>query len=326
MKTPKISVIMSAYNSEKFISKSIDSILAQTFKNFELIIINDSSIDKTKDIIETYRKKDKRIKIICNRQNLGPAKSRNRALKIAKGEYIAIMDSDDVSLPKRLEVQYHFLENNPDIFLIGGGAININESGEETTKHNPIVNENKLRAALEKENAIYHPTAMFRKEKGNFYRDKFRYGQDYDFYLNLLTKEKRLINIQNILINYRINPNSISFSNRGKQKLFTNKAREFYWQRKTFGRDKYNNFNPNKILNLNTKLSKSKLVLKGEVTSASLLNEFEKLRFFSKRYFHFHGHVNNVMVYYLIRFFGGKINQCFNKILSRIYSNKIQKY
>ena len=130
MKTPKISVIMSAYNSEKFISKSIDSILAQTFKNFELIIINDSSIDKTKDIIETYRKKDKRIKIICNRQNLGPAKSRNRALKIAKGEYIAIMDSDDVSLPKRLEVQYHFLENNPDIFLIGGGAIKINESGE----------------------------------------------------------------------------------------------------------------------------------------------------------------------------------------------------
>src|SRR3989344_9200868 len=107
---PKISVIMSAYNVEKYIAESIESILNQTFRDFELIIINDASTDKTLDIIKGFMKKDKRLKLINNKKNLYATISRNKALRIAKGVYIAIQDSDDISLPNRLEVQKNYLD------------------------------------------------------------------------------------------------------------------------------------------------------------------------------------------------------------------------
>src|SRR3989344_5781814 len=118
----KISVLMPAYNARKYIGEAIESILNQTFKDFEFIIINDCSTDKTKKIIEEYANKDARIKLINNATNLGLTKSLNIGLKEARGEYVARLDADDVALPERLEKQYEFMEKNKETTLVGAWA------------------------------------------------------------------------------------------------------------------------------------------------------------------------------------------------------------
>ena len=101
----KVSVIIGVYNSEKYIEETIRSVLNQTYKNFELIVIDDGSTDKSFEIVAKLAEKDKRIKFLKNDRNLGVSATRNRLIDIAKGEYVAIMDSDDISLPERLEKQ-----------------------------------------------------------------------------------------------------------------------------------------------------------------------------------------------------------------------------
>ncbi|MDD4353774.1 MAG: glycosyltransferase family A protein, partial [Candidatus Nanoarchaeia archaeon] len=130
MKNHRISVIMSAYNTERYIAEAIESILNQTFKDFEFIIIDDGSTDDSLKIIKRYVKKDRRIKLIHNKKNIGLTKSLNKGLKIAKGQYIARMDADDISLPQRFQIQYDFLEKNKDIFLIGTTAFLIDDKGD----------------------------------------------------------------------------------------------------------------------------------------------------------------------------------------------------
>ncbi len=157
---PEISVIMSVYNEEKFLRESIESILSQTFKDFELIIINDCSIDNSLKIIKSYN--DKRIKIINNKKNIGVFNSRNKALKIAKGDYIAILDGDDVSLPKRFEIQFNYLENNPHIFLLGSSAIFIDENGLEIRRFRKYDDYELLAWRLPKSCGIISSSVMFR--------------------------------------------------------------------------------------------------------------------------------------------------------------------
>lgn len=120
MRVPKISVLMTAYNSEKYIRSAIDSIINQTYTDFELLIIDDGSQDRTISIVREYY--DSRIRLICNPKNLGVGGARQVGLMHAKGEYIAILDSDDIAYPQRLEIQYHYLEKNKDIVLLGTGC------------------------------------------------------------------------------------------------------------------------------------------------------------------------------------------------------------
>jgi len=110
MKLAKISVLMSVFNGEAYLSEAIESILDQTYKNFEFIIINDCSTDNSKKILRKYANADKRIQLINNKQNLGLTKSLNFGLKNSHGEFVARMDSDDISLPIRLEEQYNYLK------------------------------------------------------------------------------------------------------------------------------------------------------------------------------------------------------------------------
>lgn len=127
---PEISVIMSVYNDEKYIAKAIDSILTQSFSNFELIICDDYSTDRSSNIIEKYVKQDNRIVFFKNEKNLGLATSLNRCIERAKGKYIARMDSDDISLPNRFEVEYNYLEDNSDIVVVGCKCQCIDENDE----------------------------------------------------------------------------------------------------------------------------------------------------------------------------------------------------
>ena len=249
MSNKKVSVIMSVFNNEDSLDKAIESILNQTFRDFEFIIINDASSDKSPQIIKFYKDKDKRIRYLENKKNIGLTASLNKALRAAKGEFIARIDADDISLSKRLELQVSFLENNKDIFLVGGGAVLIDEDGNNIGLFRPVKNITGIIKEIKKRNPIYHPTIMFRNNKGIFYREKFKYSQDYDLYLNLITSGLKLANIQAPLIKYRVNSNSISNTKAVKQRLFAAKAIEFYKERIRQRFDNYKSFNTEDIEN-----------------------------------------------------------------------------
>ena len=116
---PLVSVIMPVYNGEKYLAEAIDSILVQTFTDFELLIVDDGSQDNSAEIIRSYVKRDSRIRFFQQEQNEGSANARNRGIANAKGEFIAAMDCDDVSLPERLQKQVDFLESHPEIGALG---------------------------------------------------------------------------------------------------------------------------------------------------------------------------------------------------------------
>ena len=225
----KVSVIMSAYNNQEFVSQAIESILNQTFANFEFIIVNDGSSDNTEKIIAQYQKRDSRI-IIINQENNGLTKSLNTAIHNAKGEYVARQDADDVSYLNRLQEQINFLENNKDIGFVGCSCEIIDEGGKFLNyfciKNDPKANISKLR----KNNIFCHGSMMFRRtmlEKVSGYREFFKYAQDYDLYLRLI--ESTLPGtINKILYRRRITLESISIQKIQLQSSYANLAKKCY--------------------------------------------------------------------------------------------------
>jgi glycosyltransferase involved in cell wall biosynthesis len=127
--SPKVTVLMSVYNGEEHLREAIDSILNQTYKNFEFLIIDDGSTDGSVNIIRSYL--DPRIRLIKNKKNIGITRSLNKGLKLARGEYIARMDDDDIAFPERLEKQVRFLNEHVNVGLVGGSDITINGVGDE---------------------------------------------------------------------------------------------------------------------------------------------------------------------------------------------------
>jgi glycosyltransferase involved in cell wall biosynthesis len=208
---------MAAYNAERFISDSIKSILNQTFKDFELIIINDKSTDKTLSIIKEFQEKDKRIKLISNKKNQGPASSRNNGILKASGEFIAILDSDDLAHEKRLEIEYSYLKSHKCIFLVGSSTIFINEKGEPIAKYRKFNMPQIISWRLPKSCGIIHSTVMFRNTREFFYDINFPCAQDYNLYLDMISRGKRLTNLPNFLCKYRVSEYSISVSKRDEQ-------------------------------------------------------------------------------------------------------------
>ena len=237
---PKISVIMPVYNADRYLDKSIQSILNQTFKDFEFIIVNDCSKDNSKEIIEKYKKKDKRIILINNSKNLGVQKALNRGLRVAKGKYIARMDGDDISHPERIEKQFNYLERNNHIFLVGSSAIVINEMNGKIGLLSKYDNIRKTKRKLLKSNTLVHPSIMFRNTQEFFYREKFKSSEDYDFYLRILSSGRAISNIETPLVKYRISRDSF-VSTMPNQEYYFKKAKEFYYQRIKLGKDDYGN-------------------------------------------------------------------------------------
>jgi len=208
---PKISVIMSVYNGQKYLKHSIESILNQTFKDFEFIIINDYSIDNTQKIIESY--KDQRIILINNRKNLGLPKSLNIGLNKSSGKYIARMDADDISLPHRLEAQYNFLEKNKQIGLIGGQVEKIDSSNNSIGyKKSRPQDLDIIKFWIITKNPLVHPTIFFRKEILKIigpYNETFIYAQDFELYSRIIKKYK-ITNLPEVLIKFRYHNESIT--------------------------------------------------------------------------------------------------------------------
>ena len=243
----EISVIMAVYNTAQFLEESIESILNQTYPNFEFIIVYDVSTDNSKEIIEKYMKTDNRIIFIENEKKLGVAAARNRGLEIAKGQYIAIMDSDDISMPDRLKKEYLFLENNKDVYLVGSNGIRIDEEGEYLA--DDLHGENPMNGLHKGKVCIIHTSIMFRNKK-IMYREKFHYAEDYDLYLRLLSCGLKLVNIDEILVKYRMRDSGLTLNNETRIKLFSQKALEFYNQRLENGKDNYKLFDEKEIFGI----------------------------------------------------------------------------
>ena len=159
-KNPKVTVLMPVYNAEKYLREAIESILSQTFKNFEFLIINDGSTDKSKDAILSYN--DPRIIYSENSKNLGIAKTLNKGMNLARGNYIARMDGDDISHPDRLQEQIEFMDDNRHVGVCGTWLQTINNNKEEIWK-SPIAHE-EIRSLMLFHDAIYHPTVVIRRD------------------------------------------------------------------------------------------------------------------------------------------------------------------
>lgn len=220
---PEISIVMPVYNEAKYLGESINSILNQTFDDFELIIINDCSTDDSARIIRNYG--DKRIVSIDNEINQGFPKSINIGLKLARGKYIAILDGDDVAINNRLELQYNYLNHHLYIFLVGSSAIYIDGDGNEIKKFRKYDDYEMLAWRLKKSCSIIHPSVMFRNE-GFLFNPYFKGASDYRFYLELLSAGKHLTNLPQFLVKYRLHKDSMSISNKEEQERLSNEARE----------------------------------------------------------------------------------------------------
>ena len=213
---PEVSVIMSAYNDERFIREAVESILNQTFKDFEVIIINDGSTDNTGEVLGSF--KDERIKVI-NQDNMGVSKSRNKAIELSKGEYVAMIDADDISLPKRLEKQVNFLDEHKDTGFVGTAAESIDEKGDVLYTIPCIEDNETIQKTLLEKNCFIHSSVMFRRkafEKVSGYRNEIKYVEDYDLALRI-SEYYRIYNLKEILCKYRLNKEGVSFSKHRQQ-------------------------------------------------------------------------------------------------------------
>lgn len=214
----KVTVLMSVYNGEKYLCEAIDSILAQTFSDFEFLIIDDASTDNTKKILSDYS--DERIRVFENQENLGLTKSLNVGLALSSGDYIARMDADDISMPKRVETQVKFLERNPDIAAVGTGSYDIDFEGNILAEKIPVAYPGY--SDLLTVNQFVHGSLLFRKNvliKEGGYSEEFRYCQDYELMLKL-SKKYRLANIQTPLYKLRYHDSSICSVNPQKSILY----------------------------------------------------------------------------------------------------------
>lgn len=187
---PLVSVLMAVFNEEKYLPYSIESILNQTYKSFELIIINDGSTDSTKDVLNKYQN-DPRIKIITQR-NIGLARSLNKGIDISVGKYIARQDGDDISEPRRLEKQVEFMEKNADIGFIGSNYHVINENNQITDTTNVFTKPEDIMLAEITSNQFGHGSILIRRKEIKKYKydPGFRVAQDYDLWSKLLHSTK----------------------------------------------------------------------------------------------------------------------------------------
>lgn len=213
MNTCDISVVMSVYNTkELWLRQAIESILNQTYKNFEFIIILDCPTDGSDAVVREYAKKDDRVKVIENETNIGLTCSLNKGLDAARGRYIARMDADDIALPARFEKQLAFMDANPDVAAVGARVYT--PGGDSTPQYECPQDQDVLKIRLLFHNAgLPHPTAFIRKstldEHGLTYTESVKKSQDYKLWTGLVHYGKILL-LPDVLLMYRVHEGQIS--------------------------------------------------------------------------------------------------------------------
>src|SRR3989344_358310 len=216
---PLVSVVMPVFNAGEFLTEAIESILHQTYKNFEFIIVDDCSTDGSWNVIKSYKKKHPtKINTIRLKKNLnrGGDSCANLAIKRAKGKYIARMDADDIAVIDRLEKQVKFLEENPDIFLVGSSAHVINAKNIIIGEKLEPQNHKDIYKSYARFHPVIHPTSMFRRlidKKKFFYQISYSANNDYHTFFKLICTGFKFANLEEKLIYYRIHSGNDTFIN-----------------------------------------------------------------------------------------------------------------
>ena len=231
---PIISVLMSVYNGENFLAEAIESILAQTFADFEFLIIDDGSKDSSARIVESLAARDKRIRFV-SRSNKGLTKTLNELFAMSVGQFIARMDCDDVALPDRFATQLQALRNDPALVCIGGSFQLIDGEGRLLTTLRPPTDDADIqKQTLAGHGAICHPTAMIRREalqRIGGYDEDFKTAQDLDLWLRL-GEVGKLANVPQPVLKFRLHEGSVSETKRVEQRKSARMACERAWKRR----------------------------------------------------------------------------------------------
>ncbi len=211
---------MSTYNDGAFIKEAIDSVMEQTFKDWEFIIVNDASIDDTAKIIGSYCSADKRFKYLVNKKNSGQAASLNKCITLARGEYIAILDSDDTWIDKsKLQKQVDFLEKNFDYGFVGSWAYIVDKNNKIISTLKYPRTDSAIRSYMLIENCFMHDTIVVRKgllNRVGGYNSELYFAHDYDLWLRLGMVSKMAI-MEEYMLNYRKNPKGSTLSQYNQQ-------------------------------------------------------------------------------------------------------------
>ncbi len=247
-----ISLLMNVYNEEtEWLIQAVESILNQTYQNFEIIIVIDNpelSIEN-KNYLLKVSKNDERVKFLFNSENQGTARCANLGLEMAKGDYIARLDADDIAMPERFEVELDYFDHN-NIDMVASNVIIIDRDGREIYRR-PKNTEDPMKY-LPYTNMILHSSVMIKtsvlRELGG-YRN-FRSGEDYDLWLRMITKDKKIAIIDQYLVKYRIRDNGISIQNRLKQYYSNKYIAKLYNERLKVGKDSFSEENLQKYLSL----------------------------------------------------------------------------
>jgi glycosyltransferase involved in cell wall biosynthesis len=220
MNKPVISVVMVVCNVERYLAEAIESILGQTFKEFEFVIVDFGSTDETTAIVSSWAAKDRRIKFHAI-PSCRLTKARNASCSIAQGKYLAVMDADDIALGDRLALQLRFMERHPGVGIVGGGVEWITASGKSLLISRYPTEDRAIQTALLEQSAIWHPTAFFRRDAfdtAGGYRPAFAQAEDYDLFLRI-AERFQIANLNEIVLKYRIHPHQLSLDKRREQSL-----------------------------------------------------------------------------------------------------------
>ena len=315
---PAVSVVLTTYNGERYLREAIDSIVNQTFRDFEFIIVDDASTDSTPTILRHYQEKDPRITVLRNEANRGGTASLNVGLAHARGAYVAVMDHDDVSLPGRLRAQVDFLQNHPDIFLVGTRAHIIDERGVRISTSKSPTDPDAIARMLPKRNPFYHPSVMFRNDSSVRYREKIRYVMDYDLYLRLVLAGKRLANLPDVYLCYRLTSTSATLQKREQQELFAQAVQRLYDERLRTGQDSYEQFDPHTVLSVDPDASTDKLVIREHAAGLFRANNFSEARRYCRKYFRLHGWDARVALQYCASFLGKRFMTLKRRFIARV--------
>jgi len=227
LQNPAVSILMPVYNGQPYLRNALDTLIGQTFQDFELVVVDDDSTDETCRILETYARNDARIMLLRNEQNFGVAASLNRGLQICRAPLVARADADDIFMPDRLGKQFTYMSQNPNVGVVGSAYQEIDENGQ-TRKDCEVVTEDRHLKFKLLFGCIYiHPTTMFRRNlvlnAGGYDEKNFGRGpEDYDLWARLIDVT-RFGNINEPLVKYRVYSNSVigNFDNKRWRQYFS---------------------------------------------------------------------------------------------------------
>ena len=223
---PKVTVLMSAYNAERYIAEAVDSVLAQTFLDFEFLIFEDGSKDSTLSILKSYP--DSRIRLVENETNLGLTRNLERGMQMARGEFVARMDADDICMPHRLASQLNYFSTHPEVSVLGSAVTFYGKGREKVVGYQPLEHD-EIKCALLYGFTMLHPSVMLRKtdfdRHGLNYDPMFKVSQDHDLWVRAIRKVK-FANLREPLLDLRVHADRIGVMQNDLQRFFSSLIRK----------------------------------------------------------------------------------------------------